>query len=79
LTVKSKTKGALGGYRKSTAAVWKLVEEAYADDEDGIPTTETGRTITDIPMTCEPALMKRWTKNSKSVLDEKGRYVPCNV
>lgn len=36
------------------------------------------RTITDIPMTCEPALMKRWTKNSKSVLDEKGRYVSCN-
>lgn len=47
LILKSKKKGEIGGYRKSTAAVWKLVEEAYADDEDGVPVTATGRTKTD--------------------------------
>lgn len=47
LILKSKKKGSIGGYRKSTSAVWKLVEEAYADDEDGVPVTATGRTKTD--------------------------------
>jgi hypothetical protein len=46
---------------------------------EAIMNQEMERVTGDVPVACEYALSRRWSKKAKAVFDETGRLVPCEI
>lgn len=53
---------------------YRLTE--WAERKAQIMREQMQRFIPDVPVTCEPAAMRRWYKDAKTVRDKQGRIVP---